>query len=133
MTDAVSLLQNRTDIPNFYLLSNGALSNLASYGGATDVISGTTVRHSNPFQGGTCYQYQNQQLTNIPLWPWPMNQRIWDATTVAASSSHQHFIYQGSSPSLTLVNDPHAVIDVTAEIEQMFGAIPAGCKGAYNN
>ena len=133
ITDAVSLLQNRTDIPNFYLLSNGPLSNLASYGGAADVVSGTTVRHSNPFQGGTCYQYQNQQLTNIPLWPWPMNQRILDATTVAASSSHQHYIYQGSSPSLTLINDPHAVVDVTAEVEQVFGSIPAGCKGAYNN
>ena len=54
-----------------------------------------------------CYRYQNGTVTNEPLWPWPMNQRIIDAT----------------------VESGRAAVDVTKTIESMLGTIPAACKG----
>ena len=53
-----------------------------------------------------CYRYINGVLTAIPLWPWPMNQRIIDA----------------------LVSAGRVPIDVTKTMESIFGAIPATCK-----
>jgi hypothetical protein len=82
----------------------------------TNIINASSVANANS-QGanlftGTkgaqvCYRYQDGVLTNMPLWPWPMNQRIIDAMTEA-----------GKTP-----------VDVTATIEQIFGPIPATCKG----
>jgi hypothetical protein len=57
---------------------------------------------------GICTRYVNGQLTNEPLWPWPMNQRIKDA-----------MVQSGRPP-----------VDVQAEIERLLGPIPAQCKGA---
>jgi hypothetical protein len=48
-----------------------------------------------------CYRYENGVLTNVPLWPWPMADRI----------------------------KKELGIDVMAELEQLFGPIPAECKG----
>ena len=53
-----------------------------------------------------CKRYKDGILTNEPLWPWPMNQRIKDA-----------MIQSGRSP-----------VDVTQTIEKMFGPIPNECK-----
>jgi hypothetical protein len=53
-----------------------------------------------------CHRYVDGVLTNQPLWPWPMNQRIIDAMTSA-----------GRTPE-----------DITAKMEQLFGTIPAECK-----
>ena len=53
-----------------------------------------------------CSRYKDGVLTGEPLWPWPMNQRILDATAKSGS----------------------AVADVTATVEKLLGAIPAGCK-----
>jgi hypothetical protein len=52
-----------------------------------------------------CHRYVDGVRTDQPLWPWPMNQRILEAT---ASS--------GRMP-----------VDVTATIQAMLGAIPAQC------
>jgi hypothetical protein len=57
---------------------------------------------------GICHRYVNGQLTNDPLWPWPMNQRIKDA----------------------LVQSGRAPVDVTQTMESMFGPIPQECKTA---
>lgn len=38
------------------------------------------------------FRYQDGTLTQTPLWPWPMNQRIIDATTQASGDSHGHAI-----------------------------------------
>jgi len=54
-----------------------------------------------------CKRYKDGVLSNENLWPWPMNQRIIDAMSAS-----------GRQP-----------VDVTATIEQMFGAIPDECKG----
>ncbi|MGH7854071.1 MAG: hypothetical protein ACREP3_11565, partial [Candidatus Binatia bacterium] len=54
-----------------------------------------------------CYRYQDGALTTQALWPWPMNQRIIEATSAS-----------GRSP-----------VDVTATVESMLGTIPAACEG----
>ncbi|RMF83095.1 MAG: hypothetical protein D6736_22110 [Nitrospinota bacterium] len=53
-----------------------------------------------------CYRYQDGVLTNEPLWPWPMNQRIIEA-----------MVASGREP-----------VDVTRTIEQLFGPIPDRCR-----
>jgi hypothetical protein len=75
-----------------------------------------------------CFEYLNGVETATPLWPWRMNARILAATQKAADPQHTHQIYQGDPPVLTDVVDPHAVEDVTATVEAMFGPIPAACR-----
>jgi len=90
-------------------------------GGAGLKIKAEDVKISNVEIGGTiaevssiyispqgaqvCKRYVDGKLTNEPLWPWPMNQRILDATKQA-----------GREP-----------VDVTATIEELFGEIPREC------
>lgn len=58
-------------------------------------------------QPGNCKRYDRSgNLTNEPLWPWPMAQRIKEARQAS-----------GYSP-----------IDVTQEVEAIMGPIPASCK-----
>jgi len=57
-----------------------------------------------------------------------MNARILAATTLANAGGHTHKIHQGNPPKLTDLNDPHAITNVTAEIEALFGAIPSNCR-----
>lgn len=61
-----------------------------------------------PNQGGAtiCHRTVDGQLTSEPLWPWPMNARILAATERSLWGA----------------------ADVTAEIEELFGKIPAECK-----
>jgi hypothetical protein len=53
-----------------------------------------------------CHRYVDGVLTNEPLWPWPMNQRIIDA----------------------MIESGRAPVDVTKTIEQLFGSIPDQCR-----
>jgi hypothetical protein len=53
-----------------------------------------------------CYRYKDRTLTNEPLWPWPMNQRIKDA----------------------MIESGRSTVDVTKSIETMLGPIPSACK-----
>ena len=55
---------------------------------------------------GICKRYVGGQLTNDPLWPWPMNDRI-KAARVASG---------------------YAAVDVTATVEKLLGTIPETCK-----
>jgi hypothetical protein len=83
---------------------------------------------------GICYRYENRVETRTPLFPWPMQDRIKAATTFASASNHTH-LFASCNPNNTPncvqveVNDPHAVADVMADIEAMFGPVPAVCKG----
>jgi parallel beta-helix repeat protein len=71
---------------------------------------GLTIPGDSPMKGAgensediganICYRYENGVLTDIPLWPWPMADRI----------------------------KKELGIDVMAELEQLFGPIPAECK-----
>jgi hypothetical protein len=96
--------------------------NLTGIGGASSYF-GTEWKKSGIAEGGLlsavvnaftattsganlCYRYQGGVLTTQPLWPWPMNQRIIDAT----------------------VQSGRAAVDVTATVEKMLGTIPTACK-----
>jgi hypothetical protein len=52
-----------------------------------------------------CYRYEDGIQTNVPLWPWPMNQRIIDATIKSGRSA----------------------VDVTATVESILGPMPSAC------
>jgi hypothetical protein len=104
--------------------SNLIARNLSAIGGTTSYYGtewktsalsegALSTAVSNPFTSTTsganlCHRYQNGTLTTQPLWPWPMNQRIIEAT----------------------VQSGRAAVDVTATIEKMFGVIPPSCKGS---
>ena len=75
-------------------LSEGA--SLSSVGNIFSSTSGANL----------CRRYQNRALTDVPLWPWPMNQRIIDG----------------------LIQSGRTAVDVTLTVEKMFGSIPASCK-----
>ena len=131
--DNVAYLESGTysDKKTFWFKSNSGANpvgrtgkNLTSIGGAgvsigsdvqtNNIEQGTTVNKvSNIFIGTQgariCKRYVNGVLTDEPLWPWPMNQRIIDAMKES-----------GKSP-----------VDVTKTIEQMFGAIPSECKAVH--
>ena len=62
---------------------------------------------SNPAPG-ICKKYIGGVLTNEPMWPWSMNQRLIDFMTA-----------EGDTP-----------VDVTATMESLFGTIPEICKTA---
>jgi hypothetical protein len=55
---------------------------------------------------GLCHQVVNGQVTTTPLWPWPMNART------------QAALEQAGYPP----------VDVTAQMEALFGPIPAACR-----
>lgn len=68
---------------------------------------------ANPFAAATaganlCFRYRDGTLTTQALWPWPMNQRIIDAT----------------------IQSGRAAVDVTATVESMLGTIPSACKAS---
>jgi hypothetical protein len=103
------------------LAANPIVTKITSIGGTTDKFGSewkmthrldiaTMSNAVNIFTGSTgaqvCYRYINGTLTTTPLWPWPMNQRILEATKMA-----------GRSP-----------VDVTATIERLFGSIPTQCR-----
>lgn len=68
-----------------------------------------------------CNRWLNGERTTAPLWPWPMNQRIIDATNAAGS-------YRG--PCLNCVGGRavRPATDVTAEIQNLLGTIPTQCR-----
>jgi hypothetical protein len=96
--------------------------NLTSQGGSGTYIE-NLWRQSNNFFGGSyasgenafnssrganlCYRYQDGNLTNQPLWPWPMNGRISAA------------LQQAGRPA----------VDVTATVQSLLGDIPSQCYG----
>ena len=65
----------------------------------------------NPWTGTNqalmCNQHENGTLTNTPLWPWPMNQRIMDRMRAAGE---------------TVVNVTHMIENATKRL------IPQACK-----
>ena len=115
-------------ILNTFQLNNGPGLNFAtgltSVGGDGMTISSLPWQTSQIDQGQTvagvgsiftgasganvCKRYKDRVLTNEPLWPWPMDQRIYDAMEQA-----------GRTPFY-----------VTQKIESMFGPIPSACKSA---
>jgi hypothetical protein len=72
-----------------------------------------------------CYRTENGQVTNVPLWPWPMNDRIKAATAQAGAYSGPCSInctWPGG------VRPIRGVVDVTADMEALLGPIAAECR-----
>jgi hypothetical protein len=67
--------------------------------------AGESVFHTT-HGANLCHRWVDGAETNLPLWPWPMNQRISEA----------------------LVLSGRATVDVTGTVEAMFGAIPQECR-----
>ena len=89
----------------------GAGSYYGSDWNKSNLSEGSSLSNvANPYTSTSganiCYRYNNRELTNQPLWPWPMNQRIKDA----------------------MIESGRASVDVTKTIESMFGAIPSICQ-----
>jgi hypothetical protein len=61
-----------------------------------------------------CKRYVGGQLTNQPLWPWPMDARSRSALYAAGKNPDQ--VFRGAGKS------------VTALMESLFGTIPPECK-----
>ena len=102
--------------------TNLIANNLTSIGGAASyfgsewkksaIVQGaSTTAVANVFSSTSganiCYRFHNGTVTDQPLWPWPMNQRIIDATAESG----------------------RAAVDVTKTVEAMLGTIPAACRG----
>ena len=77
----------------------------------TNVVHAASIAAlgSSPYDGSQganlCYRYVNGVLTNKPLWPWPMNERIKNA-----------MIQSGRTP-----------VDVTQTVESLLGPISVKC------
>ena len=79
---------------------------------AATVSAASNIWNGSGSQGArVCKRYVNGKLTNEPLWPWPMNQRIIDAMRQA-----------GKAP-----------VDVTKTMEEIFGPIPSECRGSVSS
>jgi hypothetical protein len=79
-----------------------------------------------------CYRWMNGALTSIPLWPWPMNERIKAATAAAGA-------YGAGYPASVVGCGPEqgscvgggatrTETDVTGDIETLLGPIAPHCK-----
>ena len=90
------------------------------------VLSDLNSKNADPWTGtagaNLCFRYVNGVKTNTPLWPWPMNERIKQATAQAG-------VYSGPCVNCSGLT-ARTVRDVTAEIEALLGPIPAQCLGA---
>jgi hypothetical protein len=76
---------------------------------------------SNGIGANLCNQWVNGQVTTTPLWPWPMNQRIKDATAMAGA-------YSGPCPGCAGGRLARTALDVTTVVESLLGPIPETCR-----
>jgi hypothetical protein len=69
-----------------------------------------------------CYRWVDGVVqTSAPLWPWPMNERIKQATGMAGA-------YTGPCPTCVGGRAARTATDVTADIEALLGSIPSQCR-----
>jgi hypothetical protein len=79
-----------------------------------------------------CYRWVNGAVTTIPLWPWPMNERIKAATAAAGAYSAEYpASVVGCGPGQGNCAGGRSMrieTDVTADIEALLGPIASPCK-----
>jgi hypothetical protein len=68
-----------------------------------------------------CYRWNNRVMTDEPLWPWPMNDRIKAATEMAGA-------YSGPCPGCVGGRARRSATDVTADVDVLLGRIPSHCQ-----
>ena len=104
----------------------GATENtITAWGAITNLNSCTALEGcpnfytgSNPGRGSrACFQYNNGSLTTMPLWPWPMDDRI--KAALARTKARQ---LDGSAGT------GYAANTVTSEIVTRLGTIPDQCR-----
>ena len=94
-----------------------------SYGTQLTKFGGTVA---DPWQTGAgagaslCFRYIDGVKTSQPLWPWPMEARIAQATGTRTGA------YTGPCVGCSGVRSSHPTVSVTSEIETLLGAIPVG-------
>lgn len=71
-----------------------------------EAMDGQSVYDALP---GLCREYQDGILSDTPLWPWKMNQRILDARRASGAPA----------------------VDVTATVEALLGKIPPECRSDH--
>jgi hypothetical protein len=125
----------RTSVHASTIMSTSTISGLTniidtSYWTASDNIHGANLTalnnaNANPWTGSAgaqvCFRYVDRTLTTTPLWPWPMNQRIRDATGSAGA-------YGGPCRGCIGTFPMRTAVDVMADIEKLLGPIPAACR-----
>jgi hypothetical protein len=74
-----------------------------------------------------CKRYTNRSLTNDPLWPWPMNERIKAVTAQPAYAGPCGNVAPGDTCDLSPVQ-ARPRVDLTATMERFFGPIPTACR-----
>jgi len=105
---------------------------------AASSIAGLQASAQSPWTsttgGNLCFRWTPGGTTpsTVPLWPWPMNQRIKDATTTAGRAFGTSFTATAGSngnPCVNCSGPPLArpIADVTADIQALGGAIPPQC------
>ncbi len=92
--------------------------NVSAGKSASSVASPWTTTGSG---ANLCYRWVDGVQTNEQLWPWPMNDRIKEATARAGA-------YEGPCPSCVGGRAVRKATDVTADIEELLGPIPASCR-----
>jgi len=116
--------------------------NLSSVRGSADNIHGdwnTTANSfgtsrslvTNPWTttgngANLCKRYKNRTLTNVPLWPWPMNARIKAVTAQPAYAGPCGLAAPGDT--CVLSHNARPQVDVTQVVQSMLGTIPSQCK-----
>jgi len=103
----INITAIRTNGPSSVIDTDWTITNRKTGKSVSDIYGTQSLYVNDGTKGATiCYQYQNGTLTKVPLWPWPMNQRIIDALRAAGRAS----------------------VDVTATVQNIFGQIPAACR-----
>lgn len=111
--------------PNLYSQLNISSQFAPGAGLRDEVVESDPLLQIDVFDGGAgatvCQRSIDGEVspTTGPLWPWPMNERIRAATAA-------HSIDRSGNPVTT--QGPDGEVDVTAQIEEMFGPIPSECS-----
>lgn len=113
------------------LTSVAGLANNFTTGWNVDstVVHGTSLAAvPNPWTttgngANLCKRWIKGVVTNEPLWPWPMNDRIKAATASAGR-------YSGPCLACTGGRAARTATDVTAEVESLLGPIPPHCRSS---
>jgi hypothetical protein len=98
------------------------LNHYASVSAANSAGSGLFAGATNSARPNLCFQYKDGQLTNTPLWPWPMDDRIKAALAIRGAPGLAGVAGTGGQT--------HAAGTVTSEIISRYGPIPSQCYGA---
>jgi hypothetical protein len=132
--DHVSTIAGTPNEINAYGVKSGTWTQISVVHATS--LSGLNTQNANPWTGtrgaNLCFQYVNRAKTSTKLWPWPMNDRIKAATSIAG-------VY-GAGYTAAAIGCDAAVsdcqgafpkrgeVDVTGAIESLLGPIPASCR-----